>query len=258
MFGNLHRKWLDSLLDLVFPHSQMCLFCWQEATGMGKLPLCRDCAQKIMEYSGSLPSCLRCGHFTKEVSCPNCHDWGHELTRAVSVVPYEGRYKEIMFDLKYNKKEEIARALGYLMAIKASESGLSLQETVVVPLPLHPLREEERGYNQSLLLARAAALELGLACADNCLRRRHYEKSQTGLGRRARRANMQKAFHLDNSEGIKGKNILLVDDILTTGATLCAAASVLKVGGAREIYGLTWAAGFDKKMESLAGRTREI
>jgi len=244
----LHVSWLESILDLIFPETQVCTFCWTEIEGRGSRGICSKCAKEILGMSERFVTCSRCGHFIIGKTCPNCYDWTFEIDGVLSVVPYEGVYKEKIFDLKYNGKKELAVALGYLMACRAKHSLLEKRDIYVVPIPLHPLREEERGYNQSALLARVVARELNCRYEESMLRRRNYEKSQTFLGRKERRANIKSAFEVTSCGILKAQNILLVDDILTTGATMVSAAAVLRKAGAKRIFGLTWATGFDKQL----------
>ncbi|MCR4441609.1 MAG: ComF family protein [Peptococcaceae bacterium] len=252
---SLLRDWLDSLLDMVFPEVELCVFCLKELGGRAFRGVCPDCAGRVMNLGSLLRACPRCGFFAgSRRPCPNCGDWDEEsLQRSVSVAPYDGIYKELINNLKYGGRKELAVPLGHLMAGKAKESGLAAAAQVVAPIPLYPLREEERGYNQSLLLAGVVAGELGLACEDDLLVRVRHEKTQTGLGRKERRANIRGAFTVNNARKIVGRRVLLVDDVLTTGATMLAAAAALSASGAEGIYGLTWAAGAGNYLQVKAG-----
>ncbi|MDX9870877.1 MAG: phosphoribosyltransferase family protein [Clostridia bacterium] len=240
------QKLFRIVLDLLFPIARHCIFCWRKTEGT-RGSLCADCAAQILQYGDENEACPRCGRFIAAGCCPNCFDWPPEmLARVVSVVPYDGIYKDKIFDLKYNGQEGLASRLGYLMARKAKALLPLDKDMLTVPVPLHGLREDERGYNQSALLAKAVAGELSLVYEDKALERIRYDCSQTALGRCERRANMDGVFTVKNTALLAGKKVLLVDDIITTGATMLAAAAALKAAGVQEIYGLTWAAGFDK------------
>lgn len=240
------RNWSEAVLDLLFPGSHPCVFCWQKVEGQKAGEVCTGCHEKIQEFERRLASCPRCGFFTPVAPCPNCTDWEDNLARVFSVVPYDGIYRDKIYGLKYNGEKELACPLGRLMARKVLRAGWGGYFDLVVPLPLHPLREEERGFNQSRLLARSVAGELGLPCEEKALLRQVYEKSQTLLGRSERRLNMRGTFTVQDAQRVRAKKVLLVDDIITTGATLQAAAAALRAAGAREVSGLTWAAGYDK------------
>lgn len=109
----------------------------------------------------------------------------------------------------------------------------------VVPVPLHPFRVWWRGFNQSELLARPISEKLGIRYGNGLLRRVRNDPKQVGLSGRRRWENVRGAFAASNPAVVKGKTILLVDDVMTTGATLSECARVLKRAGAEKVYGLT-------------------
>jgi len=222
------RDWRDALLELLFPGSHLCSFCWQSINEQKIRGVCSRCTAKIMAL-GRVRT-------------------GGPAGRIVSVAPYTGAYREMITEFKFSGRLELGKPLGYLMARKAVSSGLAARGTVLVPVPLHPSREAERGFNQSSRLAREIASLLGLRCDEAALKRVSYEKNQTRLGKWERAANMRAAFAADQerSEGIAGRSILLIDDIVTTGATLEACAEALRRSGPAGIAALTWAFGVAK------------
>jgi predicted amidophosphoribosyltransferase len=179
---SLHIRWLDSILDLIFPETQVCTFCWTQIEGRGSRGICAKCFGDILSISERFVTCPRCGHFIAGKTCPNCYDWTDEIDGVISVVPYDGAYKEKIFNLKYNNKKELAYTLGYLMASRAKNGLLYKRDIIVIPIPLHPLREEERGYNQSALLAQVIARELNCRYEEGVLIRKKGQYARSICG----------------------------------------------------------------------------
>lgn len=240
------RRWGETLLDLLYPGKHLCYLCWNEVEGQKDRGVCENCTARILNASKKLTSCSHCSYFTKASVCPNCVDWEESLYRVVSVVPYYGMYREMIQNLKYGKRKELAAPLGYLMARKILLAAPKIRFDYVIPVPLHPYKGLERGYNQSRLLAEQIADELRIPMDINVLKRIRYEDTQTKLGKKERRRNIEGAFKLAEEGLSKGKRILLIDDIVTTGATLQECAYILRRGEAGEIWGLTWASGFSE------------
>lgn len=150
--------------------------------------------------------------------------------------------REAIHALKYENRPELAEPLArYLVAalLTAPRHPFTSALDVVVPVPLHEVRRRERGYNQSELLARAFCKRSGLPHAPNLLSRERPTASQVGLNALERQANVAEAFVAKGD--LAGKQILLVDDVYTTGATMRACAVALQTAGAEAVYGLTLA-----------------
>jgi ComF family protein len=158
--------------------------------------------------------------------------------RAVAVARYEGVLAEAIGLFKYQGKTHLAGPLTELML-----SGLSRlpRPDCLVPVPLHPRRLREREYNQALLLCDALGRRLGLEVIPDGLERVRETPPQIGLSIADRRRNVRRAFVAKHPEIIEGRQILLIDDVLTTGATVNECARVLKRAGAKAVYVLTLA-----------------
>ncbi|HEY7358950.1 MAG TPA: ComF family protein [Ktedonobacterales bacterium] len=158
---------------------------------------------------------------------------------------YEDPLRLAIQALKYGGKRQVAGPLARLLAAtyrRQVQQGARLRFDTIVPVPLHPKREAERGYNQSVLLARGLAREVGLPLREEMLRRWRDTPQQVGLDAAGRRANVAGAFACQSRHpALAGKMLLLVDDVCTTGATLAACAETLRAAGAREVWGLTLA-----------------
>jgi ComF family protein len=159
----------------------------------------------------------------------------HAVTWACAVDHYEGRMKEIIHALKYERRRTIAPRLGDLM--RTSGAALLRDADVVVPVPLHPRREYQRGFNQADDLAR----HLGLP-VRHLLKRAVFTQSQIELPKHQRQENVRNAFALNEVPGSRlpvPGTVVLVDDVSTTGSTLEACARVLKANGVTEVRALT-------------------
>lgn len=181
--------------------------------------------------------------------CRACFAAPPPFERAVAYGVYEDRMREAIHALKYDRLHPAAKRLGRMLA----QAILKLQaeapaEMLVIPVPLHRSKKKERGFNQALALAEHAIAALKsthpawkLTLETRVLVRARLTESQAGLTTRQRRLNMRAAFEVQNAEAVSGSDVLLVDDILTTGATARSAASALKRAGAKSVWVATLA-----------------
>ena len=199
-------------------------------------PPCAACAQTLRHpLDGAV--CDHCWASIRNGVALNEHLHGRHAVDWIGAVDrYEGRLRDIIHALKYERRRSIARPLGALM--RTSGAPLLTGAAVVVPVPLHPHRERERGFNQADDLAQ----QLGLPVAP-LLRRVRFTTSQIELPAEERHQNVRDAFALAKGPAKAGRHIgtvvVLVDDVATTGATLDACARVLKAGGVKEVRALT-------------------
>ncbi len=169
--------------------------------------------------------------------------------RAVSYGPYSGKMREVIHALKYQQIHPTSLRLGRMLAHAIAQLSTEAPgEMLIVPVPLHRRKRRERGFNQARLLATAAieALrkshpEWDLALAPGILVRHRATGSQAGLTPRQRRINLRNAFRVSRAEAVAGKHILVIDDILTTGATARSAARTLLAAGAESVWVATLA-----------------
>ena len=218
------------LLDLLYP------------------PRCAGCGR------GGEWSCALCRRQTLPVPQPYCHRCGQPLTRSdcrscAAVLPvveavraatlFEGPIRQAIHRLKYSNLTAVAPALGQLLAETYQQAGWSVD--VIVPVPLHPARQRQRGYNQAERLGRPLAASLAIPLAPQALRRHRATGDQIGLDPAGRRANVAGAFAVAQAATVVGKTVLLVDDVATTGCTLDACAQALFDSGAMGVLALVLA-----------------
>ena len=215
-----------SFLDLLFP--KRCVSC-------GKLGsyVCKNCFSKI-EFIEK-PVCPICGRQAiggkTHLGCSG----RFRLDGLVVACRYKGAVKRAIAKVKYRWVFDIGKTLVDLVTLNLWRFELP-KEVTLVPIPLHLSRERWRGFNQAEFLAKILAKEFGVESLD-LLVRIGKTQSQVGLDKKARRANVKGAFSLKNGQDVLDKNILLIDDVYTSGATMAEAASVLKRAEARGVWG---------------------
>ena len=236
------KRMRDALLDLIFPpicvncrtlipessrHLQLCPAC-QRALVFNRPPFCRRCSRPLTDPRH--PLCAPCRHQTLHFD----RAWGACL--------YNPALRRLLHLFKYGHRPALRHVFLQQIQTFIRVYKLSFSDCdYVVPVPLHPKRLRRRGYNQAGLLARGLAQALALPlCADNLIRARH-TVNQARLRRKERWTNIKGAFKIKYPNRYIHKNILLIDDLLTTGATTSEAARALKAAGAGQVIVLTLA-----------------
>jgi ComF family protein len=217
---------------LVFPWQ--CPICDGEAQGS---PFCDGCRRELLEASG--PSCARCAMplgpwADRRGGCSECRGRSLGFDAAIALGPYQGPIRDLCLRLKREANAWLAPWLAELLVEARPEVGREAGDPRVVPVPLHWRRQWERGYNQADELARGLSRRLGLRKV-HALRRVVATPALARAGRTERARVMRQAFAPRRSSSVAGRTVLLVDDILTTGATCGAAARALKRAGAKRV-----------------------
>lgn len=249
-----------SLFAVIFPSD--CRICRSVLTNISNLPVCGDCLGAITLLTGIL--CTRCGEKLagqryagdSNPVCDLCRRATPRFRRAVAYGAYDGALRDLLHIFKYQGVRSAAPLLGRLLGRAVESSGIE-GPFLVVPVPLTTAKRRSRGFNQAEEIARAyasvsASLNAFRAAAgiqvDSALLVRNRETvSQTGLTRPQRQANLRGAFAVRKPEKLRGKRVLLVDDVMTTGATAGECVRVLMKSGAKEVF-----------VATVARATREI
>jgi ComF family protein len=243
-----------------FPAS--CCVCGNPLSRISRAPVCDDCWTSLEPESGTV--CLRCsedlgvGSFgatqaspfkPADQLCQPCRLAPPPFERAIAYGGYAGNLRALIHALKYDGMLPVAERLGGLLAeailkLQSSESAaVALKSALVIAVPLHAAKRNQRGFNHAELIAKSAVRalraerpELRLTLEDGLLERRRATRSQAGLSPHQRRANLRGVFFAPAPERLAGRDVLLIDDIYTTGATARACSKILRRAGAASVW----------------------
>ena len=240
--------WLDSFwdaaLNLVFP--PVCQLCGEERATAQEGYVGGECWAEVRFITA--PFCQRCGipyegDITRPFECSNCADLDFAFSHARSAVRANGPVLDVIHRFKYNGALWFGPFLVDLLLRQAVPCLKDEKWNLVVPVPLHRMKEREREFNQAEYLARELARALNLASDKNLVERVKFTETQTKLTRGQRAENVEAAFATRPGKKLDGERIILVDDVLTTGATTSACARALRRAGAGEVCVWTVARG---------------
>lgn len=225
----------DLLLDALYP--RRCPVCGDIVMPRGML-ICPPCERRLSFVKP--PLCMKCG---KEIVsgeteyCPDCTRHRRSFSYGVSLLNYTEEAAGSMAAVKYKNKREYLDYFAGAAAERCGREILRMGADCIVPVPIHSSRRKMRGFNQAELLAEKLGDKLGIPVCPEFLRRIKNTEPQKELGPLERLHNLEKAFEAD--AGCRGMNILLADDIYTTGSTIEACSRALKKAGAKNVYFFT-------------------
>lgn len=238
-FASNIRRIGNSGLALLFPRA--CDLCGGSVEELSDGVACADCWKETELFDGSVSLCWKCGlpaggHAAAEqIRCRQCDD--ELFTAARSLGYYAGALRASVLALK--RQPEVGGRLLDLLVPVAASAPLDTA-TLIMPVPLHAERERERGFNQAAALANAIAQRLSLPLNETSLvRAKHTARHRAEMDARARRESVEKVFEVAHPRRVRDQSILLVDDVMTTGATLSACARALLAAGATQIFAVT-------------------
>ncbi len=233
----------DAVASIVFPAA--CRVCERLLTRASRIPICDICLGSFAPLPEKI--CVTCGRPLEAyplregeaLLCPACKTGQYEFDRARSYAIYEGALIRAIVLLKFEEMTPLGHWFGERLAELVRRGGEELAADVVVPVPLHRQRQRERGYNQADLIARPLARRLGLPCRPVLLVRTKPRPDKLHLSLEERWSSVRGAFAAKPGSRVDNLRVLLVDDVMTTGATLDACARALRRAGARTVIGLT-------------------
>ena len=212
------RDWLDSIINLFYP--RVCAACGEPLL-KGEETVCLKCRYALPKTGYELhPDNPVAQMFQGRVKL-------HAAT-ACFFFAKSGKVQHLIHELKYKKNKEAGVFLGREMGQNLKEAPLFQDIDYLIPVPLHPKREQQRGYNQSLMIAQGINEVTGIPIGDKYLVRVKYTETQTHKTAEERHQNVKDIFELHHADELQGKHLLLIDDVLTTGATLEACARQLE------------------------------
>ncbi|WDV46116.1 ComF family protein [Clostridiaceae bacterium M8S5] len=245
MVIKLIKDFIITIIDVIYPQRNICLLC-DEFSEEIKSGICPKCYNKLVY---NIKTCEKCGRPLKQSYLPSlCHDCNNKqqiFKKGISPLIYEGYIRDCIHKFKYGKKPYMYKALGSIMLDYLNS--LDLDFDIIIPVPLNKKRLLERGFNQAELLSKCISKHSNSRVITKSLVRTKNTRRQNKLNRKDRLKNIKGAFTVRNKEVIANKNIILVDDIYTTGTTINECCKELTKSGAKSIYVLTLAIGYNEQ-----------
>jgi len=229
----------QSLFAALFPSD--CRLCDVPLINISRLPVCPECLAAILPITDQ--TCEICGENlpsnAQALVCQACSDEKPHFASAVAYGPYDGKLRELIHLLKYERVLSAADFLGIRLADALAKLPADSQAAIIVPVPLHASRRRERRFNQAELIAKSALKRMRFPrfeLVPEVLERRRETISQIGLTRPQRAQNIRGAFHVPHPNRVAGRVVILIDDVMTTGTTASECARVLLKAGACKVY----------------------
>lgn len=245
MISSLRRSIFaySKLAELIFFPS-FCELCTSLLDFPGEKVVCHTCLESIAPPRVSF--CLCCGRFFDFLGephiCTNCQKNPPHFSIHRSCGEYQGKLKDIILLYKYRTFKVLGRDLVSLVQrILGRDEELWWGIEATLPVPLHPKKHRQRGFNQAMIIAKGLSEQRGIECLEGVLAKIRNTPPQTSLVAEGRERNVRGTFRVLKKENISGKTLLLVDDVYTTGSTIRECSAVLKDAGAKEIRALTLA-----------------
>ena len=225
MFLGDPKYFANNLFDFILP--RFCCSC-KTKLSVKQDTMCGNCLSKIQRSTSSrlqreYERKFLANKIISEFYSPFVFEKDKELQHAIHA-------------LKYDKRFPVGIFLGKVLATEIMSSKTNWNFDLIIPIPLHQLKKAERGYNQAYYIAKGVGSKLKVRVSDRAVKRIKYTESQTTMNLNEREENISGAFKIKNQKTVRGKNILLLDDVITTGATISECGKILLEAGATKIY----------------------
>ncbi len=232
------------LFDLLFPQERCCI-CHQHGRFGSRHPWCPQCEQYMLNLQRCCSFCDKCGKYLQEGQglCRDCQSNSPQFEIVRAVGPYEEPYRIAIKVLKFMGRKYLAPRMGKMMAHVVKNEPRYWPLDLMVPVPISKGNLQQRGFNQTELLGRYISKSLQIKMDSDVIRRVKETPSQRELSKEEREKNLLYAFQIKDYAKVRRKNILLVDDVYTTGSTIRECTRVLKEAGASRVSVITWATG---------------
>ncbi len=234
----------SKVFNIISPQGIKCIVCDDELNKTTSHCVCDKCFDKLPFIA---KSCTKCGAeiYSKSSLCIECKDQQRYFEKAISVFNFEDKIASLIYRFKYGNQTYLAKYLADFMFNKVVEQNLDFD--IIVPVPLSDKRLKLRTFNQAELLAAALAERFGKPLVCDAIVRDRDTLTQTHLSKLERHQNLNNAFKVINKKLIKGKKILLVDDVFTTGTTSDEISKTLLNASSNSVYVITFAHAVNKK-----------
>lgn len=219
---------INRLFDFFLP--RFCPAC-DNALSASKYFVCQNCISNIKLADADLIKSEFERKFSGDKIITNFH--------SLFVFEKDKEFQSIIHSIKYKENFRLAVFLGDIVGKKLNEIIKSWSPDLLIPIPLHHLKKAERGYNQSFYLAKGISSACGIPVKKNIIKRKRFTPSQTQLNLKQRKENVEGAFSIRRENYLQDKNIILVDDVVTTGSTISECGKILKEAGAKNVYAIT-------------------
>lgn len=221
----MHKEILNKIFDFFLP--RICPSCNQKLKTSEQI-ICDKCFDKLKLTPESLIEEEYQKKFAQKKYIKAFHP--------VFIFEKDKEIQHLIHSLKYNRHFRVGIYFGKIIGNQTKDKISHWKVDLIIPVPLHPVKKTERGFNQSEFIAKGISLETGINWNKKIIKRKKYTETQTHLTAEERQSNVKNAFIVRDKKSVEGKNLLLVDDVITTGSTISECAHQLVLAGAKNIY----------------------